>query len=288
MTGDTDQTDGAGDSGHTPLSYGGSTEQSTDAADSGHTPLSYGGGDGDDDDHTPLSYDTTDTTDTAATDTIGTEIDVHPSVWAVFAWVGAGVLGLFGLVMLESTVVGGLFVLAAAVLVAPRGRAKVGDLRGKPVGTPLMVGAVVLLLVAGVALVPPTDTAGTEGAGVDASAGGAGGVTAADGASELEGALWEQGFSSARVEVTGDTLTLNYESSATSQVALAEEFGTIAGTYAGLVEEYPVGDLTVRVANDAGNPAGTFLVEKEDAIAFKNGEITGEEFARRVFGSINA
>lgn len=104
----------------------------------------------------------------------------------------------------------------------------------------------------------------------------------------LEGIESETDAEIRRLERQGSTVVLEYESIYEAETTdWNREIGFIGGVYAGLVGQgWSAERLSVTTHGSAGSTA-TWYVDRADALAFANEEISNEEFARRVFDSMS-
>lgn len=106
------------------------------------------------------------------------------------------------------------------------------------------------------------------------------------GPAAMEQVASEQGIDINVHENAEGNLEADYFSTAANEEELAEDIGFIAGSYAGVVDAGHESDhLTITVRTNAGEPIGEYRVSADDAQAYANGDITGEEFMLRVLAS---
>lgn len=105
----------------------------------------------------------------------------------------------------------------------------------------------------------------------------------------FEALVESEGMTVDTAEMQGDTFVVEYRSSATTEQEILNEMGYVAGAYAGMVKEGHTSDrMEVAIFNQDGVKAGTFYVEYDWAEAFANDEITADEFALRVYSTLEA
>lgn len=83
---------------------------------------------------------------------------------------------------------------------------------------------------------------------------------------------------------------LAYRSSQTTEEGIAQEMGTVAGTWAAFVEangEDNVGEgLIVQIQDVNGEPAGYYEIKTEWAVQYNEGELTAEEYSILILRTI--
>jgi hypothetical protein len=80
-----------------------------------------------------------------------------------------------------------------------------------------------------------------------------------------------------------------YTTQETTQMGIASEMGTVAGAYAGAVDQgWDVNRMEVTVLGPAGDEIGTYRVQTEWANQYQSGQITRDEFSRRVLQTLEA
>lgn len=91
------------------------------------------------------------------------------------------------------------------------------------------------------------------------------------------------------VDVDDGTGVLEYRAGAPTQEVIAREMATVAATYAVLVADgHEVVRLEVTVRNIAGTAIATYHIESEWVRELQRGEITTDEYLRRVLESFEA
>lgn len=106
------------------------------------------------------------------------------------------------------------------------------------------------------------------------------------GPADMERVLASEGIDVDIHETANGDLHANYYSTASDKEELAADLGAIAGTYSAVVDGgHPSEQLTIEIRTNAGQPVGEYVVTASDAQAFANGDITAEEYARRVLSS---
>lgn len=104
---------------------------------------------------------------------------------------------------------------------------------------------------------------------------------------ELRAALEGQGVTVTDVERDGDTVHVSYITVETTQQDIAEEMGTVAGTYMAFIAE---GDdsqqLEVTILDATEKPIGDYHVERSWAEAGNSGDMTHEEVAMEVLKTL--
>lgn len=104
----------------------------------------------------------------------------------------------------------------------------------------------------------------------------------------LRGALTDAGLRDVSVNAYSEMVTLDYATDADTQPELAAEIGTVAGEYLNLIEYgYDPATLKASVYDaQTDREAGEYWIERVWADAVREGDITRDEFLRRIFGSI--
>jgi hypothetical protein len=88
---------------------------------------------------------------------------------------------------------------------------------------------------------------------------------------------------------TGDILILEYTSTASSEDEVAREIGGVAGAYAEAVNQsWSIERLEAGIYARDGDAAGDFYIKRDWAVAYNEGEITLEEYSRRVAETLQA
>ena len=90
------------------------------------------------------------------------------------------------------------------------------------------------------------------------------------------------------IEVEDETIQVTYTTVQTEESALAEEMGYVTGGWAFLVGEGMEYPLEATILGATGEDIGWFEGELEWAEQYGEGEISDEELAERVLGTLEA